>query len=215
MTNISPDHSFLSSINLNNPLSISKGQMAIAFARLASRLLTETRPIFPLEIKRLVAKHWALYDPYQQHDTQEFLNFLLDCIHEDLNMASRTPYTFEDENLPDEELAQAYWKTHTLRNDSLVVDSFFGMYKSQIVCTGCSKSSTKFDPFMSLTLEIPEQPIHCGFPFVRADLSKFNASIPITTKDTVKDILIKVASQVEAEGPVSVVRKLCGSHLTP
>lgn len=204
LTNTLSDHSFLSRINLNNPLSISKGQMAIAFARLALRLLSETRPVFPLDMKRLVAKHWALYDPYQQHDTQEFLNFLLDCIHEDLNMASRTPFTIVDEDRSDEELAQTYWQAHVLRNDSLVVDSFFGMYKSQIMCTSCSKVSTKFDPFMSLTLEIPEQPVYHDFIVVRADLSKVEVRIPITVKDTVNDVLIDLALQLKAEGPVSI-----------
>lgn len=43
-----------------------------------------------------------------QHDSQEFLNFLLDNLHEDLNRVLKKPYVeMEDSNnRPDEEVAK-------------------------------------------------------------------------------------------------------------
>jgi ubiquitin carboxyl-terminal hydrolase 4/11/15 len=33
-----------------------------------------------------------MFAGYNQHDSQEFLNFLLDAIHEDLNRVFKKPY---------------------------------------------------------------------------------------------------------------------------
>lgn len=47
------------------------------------------------------------------------------------------------------------WKNHRLRNDSVIVDIFHGLFKSTLVCPECSKVSVTFDPFCYLTLPLP------------------------------------------------------------
>lgn len=55
---------------------------------------------------------------------QEFMSFLMDGLHEDLNRVKQKPYTeaVEGNGRPDEEVASEAWRRHLLRNDSLMVD---------------------------------------------------------------------------------------------
>lgn len=62
----------------------------------------------------------------------------------------------DTEGVPDEQLATTAWTNYRLRNDSHIVDHFQGLYKSTLVCPQCKYSSIKFDPFMYLSLPLPE-----------------------------------------------------------
>lgn len=52
-------------------------------------------------------------------------------------------------------MAKEAWENHRLRNDSIIVDIFHGLFKSTLVCPKCSKVSVTFDPFCYLTLPLP------------------------------------------------------------
>ncbi|KAM6062121.1 ubiquitin carboxyl-terminal hydrolase 4 isoform 5-T5 [Chlamydotis macqueenii] len=54
-----------------------------------------------------------------------------------------------------QEVAKEAWENHRLRNDSIIVDIFHGLFKSTLVCPKCSKVSVTFDPFCYLTLPLP------------------------------------------------------------
>jgi ubiquitin carboxyl-terminal hydrolase 4/11/15 len=97
------------------------------------------------------------FSGYQQHDSQEFIAFLLDGLHEDLNRVRVKPYIEipDADDRPDNEVAEERWQIHKARNDSKVVDEFQGQYKSTLVCPECNKVSVTFDPFMYLTLPLP------------------------------------------------------------
>lgn len=65
----------------------------------------------------------------------------------------------EVENLiypsPFQVVAKEAWENHKLRNDSVIVDTFHGLFKSTLVCPECAKVSVTFDPFCYLTLPLP------------------------------------------------------------
>lgn len=52
-------------------------------------------------------------------------------------------------------VAKEAWTNHRLRNDSIIVDIFHGLFKSTLVCPECSMVSVTFDPFCYLTLPLP------------------------------------------------------------
>lgn len=52
-------------------------------------------------------------------------------------------------------VAKEAWENHRLRNDSVIVDTFHGLFKSTLVCPECAKVSVTFDPFCYLTLPLP------------------------------------------------------------
>ncbi|KAF6313728.1 ubiquitin specific peptidase 4 [Rhinolophus ferrumequinum] len=84
-------------------------------------------------------------------------SFLLDGLHEDLNRVKKKPYLeLQDANgRPDAVVAKEAWENHRLRNDSVIVDTFHGLFKSTLVCPECAKVSVTFDPFCYLTLPLP------------------------------------------------------------
>ncbi|XP_068108746.1 ubiquitin carboxyl-terminal hydrolase 19 isoform X2 [Hyperolius riggenbachi] len=153
------DHSFESEINCNNPLGTG-GRLAVSFAVLLRALWKGTHHAFqPSKLKAIVASKASQFTGYAQHDAQEFMAFLLDGLHEDLNRIQNKPYTetVDSDGRPDEEVADEAWLRHKMRNDSFVVDLFQGQYKSKLVCPICAKVSITFDPFLYLPVPLPQK----------------------------------------------------------
>ena len=61
-----------------------------------------------------------------QQDSQEFLAFLMDGLHEDLNKVKKRQYSIDVDNskLSDGEAAKQAWMNHKKQNDSIIVDFF-------------------------------------------------------------------------------------------
>ncbi|KAG8435974.1 hypothetical protein GDO86_007171 [Hymenochirus boettgeri] len=153
------DRSFESEINYNNPLG-TEGRLAVSFAVLLRALWKGTHHAFqPSKLKAIVASKASQFTGYAQHDAQEFMAFLLDGLHEDLNRIQNKPYTetVDSDGRPDEEVADEAWLRHKMRNDSFVVDLFQGQYKSKLVCPVCAKVSITFDPFLYLPVPLPQK----------------------------------------------------------
>ncbi|XP_050952088.1 ubiquitin carboxyl-terminal hydrolase 19 isoform X2 [Labeo rohita] len=153
------DRGFESEINCNNPLGTG-GRLAISFAVLLRALWKGTHHAFqPSKLKAIVASKASQFTGYAQHDAQEFMAFLLDGLHEDLNRIQNKPYTetVDSDGRQDEVVAEEAWQRHKMRNDSFIVDLFQGQYKSKLVCPVCSKVSITFDPFLYLPVPLPQK----------------------------------------------------------
>ena len=144
-------------LNRDNALGVG-GRLAGAFGGLLSKLW---RPgasyVTPKHFKFMLSKFAPQFSGYSQQDSQELLSFLLDGLHEDLNRIKDKPYREEKDadGRPDEEVALEAWDNYRARNDSVVVDTFQGLYKSTLTCPDCGYTSVKFDPFMYLSLPLP------------------------------------------------------------
>ncbi|XP_035131369.1 ubiquitin carboxyl-terminal hydrolase 19 isoform X35 [Callithrix jacchus] len=169
------DRSFEAEINYNNPLGTG-GRLAIGFAVLLRALWKGTHHAFqPSKLKAIVASKASQFTGYAQHDAQEFMAFLLDGLHEDLNRIQNKPYTetVDSDGRPDEVVAEEAWQRHKMRNDSFIVDLFQGQYKSKLVCPVCAKVSITFDPFLYLPVPLPQkQKVLPVFYFAREPHSK-------------------------------------------
>lgn len=118
----------------------------------------------PNHFKATIGHFNSMFSGYLQQDSQEFLAFLLDSLHEDLNRIDKKPYV-EKPSLPStadlndfrivKKLADDTWKAHLLRNDSVITDLFVGLYKSTLECPECQNISITFDPYNDLTLPLP------------------------------------------------------------
>ena len=160
-------------LNTTNPLGM-KGHLAATYAALINILfpLTNIKPTFPpSDFKRVIGRFASNFSGYGQQDSQEFLAFLLDGLHEDLNRVRVKPYIVRDELVgvfPSEEqlreLAERSWRGHKMRNDSVVVDLWQGMYKSTVVCPDCEVVSVTFDPFMDLSVPLPIKQTYFSLP---------------------------------------------------
>ncbi|CAJ1055423.1 ubiquitin carboxyl-terminal hydrolase 19 isoform X3 [Xyrichtys novacula] len=164
------DRAFEAEINCNNPLGTG-GRLAIGFAVLLRALWKGTHHAFqPSKLKAIVASKASQFTGYAQHDAQEFMAFLLDGLHEDLNRIQNKPYTetVDSDGRLDEVVAEEAWQRHKMRNDSFIVDLFQGQFKSKLVCPTCSKVSITFDPFLYLPVPLPQkQKVLSVFYFAR------------------------------------------------
>ncbi|CAK9160860.1 unnamed protein product [Ilex paraguariensis] len=144
-------------LNFGNPLGMN-GKLALAFGDLLRKLWAPgATPVDPGMFKSTLAGFAPQFSGYNQHDSQEFLAFLLDGLHEDLNRVKCKPYIAvkDAEDRPDEEVADEHWRNHLTRNDSIIVDACQGQYLSTLFCPMCKKKSITFDPFMYLSLPLP------------------------------------------------------------
>ncbi|KAJ1953547.1 hypothetical protein EC988_002928, partial [Linderina pennispora] len=150
---------YTSELNRDNPLGM-KGAVASSYGRLSKAMWELGRGAYaPRAFKQTIAQWAPQFRGYNQQDAPEFLAFLLDGLHEDLNRILSKPYIeVPDANgRPDAEVAGEQWEIYKKRNDSVVVDLFQGQYKSTLVCPKCENVSVTFDPFMYLTLPLPVQ----------------------------------------------------------
>ncbi|KXJ26614.1 ubiquitin carboxyl-terminal hydrolase 31 [Exaiptasia diaphana] len=141
------------------------------------------------DFKAIVGQHGLQYRGYAQHDAQEFLLWLLDKVHEDLNRATKKKYKPNKDNIgrSDECIAQESLSNHMRCNDSIVLDLFQAQYRSSLACPKCNQQSTTFDPFLCLSLPIPQRdtrPVYVTVVFVgssRAPL-RIGISVPVYSK---------------------------------
>ncbi|KAJ3743823.1 hypothetical protein DFH05DRAFT_1253494 [Lentinula detonsa] len=149
-------------INYMNKMN-SQGQLTRAFSRLVHDIWHGDMPyITPNDFRRTLCSLNAQYIGTSQHDSQEFLSFLLDGIHEDTNRImtrkpiTRTPEEEERlENLPQQIAGEYEWQVWRQSNDSIIVDFFQGMFRNQLRCMKCEKTSTTYNPFSILSLPVP------------------------------------------------------------
>jgi len=106
----------------------------------------------------LVTHVWRYshFSPRSQNDSQEFLAYFLDQLHEDLNKSSgKSAVSSRQEVAGDEEtMADLAWQSHLLSNRSIIVEKFQGVLKSSLSCMKCKHTSVTFEPFMFLSVPI-------------------------------------------------------------
>ncbi|OAD81118.1 hypothetical protein PHYBLDRAFT_129602 [Phycomyces blakesleeanus NRRL 1555(-)] len=150
-------------INGKNPLGTG-GVLAKSFAELLSVMWNDNYNfISPVTFRKSLIKFAPQFSGTEQQDSQEFLNFLLDGLHEDVNTVIRRPSpTLESpeeeaafEKLPDWKASGIAWEKYLARNASLIVTLFQGQYRSRLRCLSCNTTSTTYNTFMSLSLPIP------------------------------------------------------------
>ncbi|KFO25051.1 ubiquitin carboxyl-terminal hydrolase 11 [Fukomys damarensis] len=151
------DNRYLEELNFHNPLGM-RGELAEAYADLVKQTWSGChRFVVPNVFKNKVGHFASQFLGYQQHDSQELLSFLLDGLHEDLNRVKKKEYVelCDAAGRPDQEVAQEAWQNHKRRNDSVIVDTFHGLFKSTLVCPVCGNVSVTFDPFCYLSVPLP------------------------------------------------------------
>ena len=103
---------FEDELNTDNLLGMG-GRLAECYAGLLQRMWSnETVVCRPARIKQLIGEKAPNFQGYQQQDSSEFMNYLLDGLHEDLNRVSTKPYIEEKEaeGRSDEEVAQEIYR---------------------------------------------------------------------------------------------------------
>ena len=127
--------------------------------------------ISPIEILK---KFKHNFEENKQHDAQEFLNVLLDKLHEDLN------HIQYNKDLPEE-----YKKIK--EENSIIRDLFDGLFKSEITCEECKESSINIESFRFLSLPIIGSKMQYSFK-IFYDTKLINFNLEYNPNYTLKDI---------------------------
>ncbi|XP_004684653.1 PREDICTED: ubiquitin carboxyl-terminal hydrolase 43 isoform X2 [Condylura cristata] len=116
----------------------------------------EYTPQLSAQFKNAVSKYGSQFQGNSQHDALEFLLWLLDRVHEDLEGSSPGPASEKlqpEVNKTSENLLSPSAKLSP--GQSFVQSHFQAQYRSSLTCPHCLKQSNTFDPFLCVSLPIP------------------------------------------------------------
>ena len=101
------------------------------------------------KLKALVGKLKEDFNNYQQQDANEYLNFVLESLHEELNLHSTKKYIEEKDDIykhnSDEEMGNISWSNNLRRNASFIDSIFLFQLKSNLTCRKCSTKKFNFE----------------------------------------------------------------------
>ncbi len=155
---------FIPEINRGNPFGTG-GMLVEEFSKLLKALWSgDLVSADPIKFKQGLGKWKSDFAGNDQQDSQEVIQFMLDGLHEDVNRAPVKQYipapddTDEDDAGKNDEIRAAeQWCRHLQHNRSKIVDLFQGQMRMEVVCKTCKNRNVKFDPFMHLSLPIPDK----------------------------------------------------------
>ena len=142
----------------------SQGVMPGLFANLIRSLWkNDVEVIMPTSFRNFCGRlnqEWAID---RQQDAKEFFDFAVDCLHEDLNINwQRTPLrplTFAEEmqreRMAVPKVSRIEWERYCHREESFISSLFAGQHASRLRCTTCQRTSTTYEAFYSISVEIP------------------------------------------------------------
>ena len=126
----------------------------------------EQTAIRPVSLRSFCARLNPEWGVDRQQDAKEFFDFLIDCLHEDLNVHwnrhALRPLTTEEElrreEMPSSYVSKVEWDRYSHREFSFPSNLFAGQHASRLRCTKCGHTSTTYEAFFSISVEIPRVP---------------------------------------------------------
>lgn len=115
--------------------------------------------ITPSDLKQQVSRVARQFSGYGQQDSQEFLRFMLDGMHNELNRVKKKPKykQIDCDKLPMDQQSEVWHQYFQERDNSIITDLFEGQLCSKIECMKCGYQSLTFDNFSDLSLSIPNK----------------------------------------------------------
>ncbi len=163
-------------------------------------------PEISIRFKSLVEKHASQYKGSSQHDAQEFLLWLLDQVHEDLNTAKKKKYKVggggggggggagsggSGSSRTDEQLASEALASYMRCNNSFVMEVFQAQFRSSLTCHSCERQSNTFDPFLCVSLPIPQKqlmPVFVTVLYIDQSPRQVKLGLTVGVHETVGDL---------------------------
>ena len=137
------------------------GKLSEEFANLLGKMWIDNKKVAtPQELKYAMADLNYIFNSNTQQDSSEFLIFLLNFLHDEINREKINsgshfyePPKSEDET--DITASQRFWNLFRRKNNSIIIDLFCGQLKNVTRCLSCGHCETIFEVFNILPIEIP------------------------------------------------------------
>lgn len=171
-------------------------QLALLLKALWSSQYT---PEISNQFKAIVGKYESQYLGSNQHDAQEFLLWLLDKVHEDLNTATKKKYKKikSSHGRPEEVVAAEALSNHMRCNSSFVHDLFQALYRSSLTCPKCQSRSITFDPFLCVSIPIPQRqnrPVYVTVVYMNQQPKQVKLGLSINSQANIRELREMLAS---------------------
>ncbi|XP_023243945.1 ubiquitin carboxyl-terminal hydrolase 2-like [Centruroides sculpturatus] len=145
-------------MDINTTQSSMKGTLIREFSNLLQMMWKNTtNAVNPHSFKTQIQRFAPRFTGYSQQDAQEFLRYILQGLHDDVNRISvmnRTSSSDLDDHLTESQKASESWRKYLKTDNSKIVDIFVGQLKSTLKCCHCGHTSVTFDPFWDLSIPI-------------------------------------------------------------
>ena len=204
-------------INQDNPLGY-KGILAKSYSNLIHHLWYGVSSVYdPTIFLQIIGNLNEMFSGKNQQDAQEFLNFLIDGLHEDLNLVKEKPTIQEEKIKSDKRKARIEWLNFKRRNQSVLVKLFYGQFKSNISCPNqeCQHTETKYEPFMSVSVPLTIQPkkldVTCFFVFYYTNIKPIKIELTFNNDYTLMALRNKISKILNVHPFSFVICKLEGA----
>ncbi|KAL3110631.1 hypothetical protein niasHT_017509 [Heterodera trifolii] len=164
----------LSNFLMQNEERLSSIKIVMQYVQMIKSILVLRQPAAPFELKEVISSLTTLFADSFQHDSQEFIQFFVDTLHESMKGILRgvtqgvscDMYRNDGASGASADAAQHdqiwrdaidHWRNEVLapKKGSVIFDLFAGQSVSELRCTECTYSSKKFELFTMLSLQIP------------------------------------------------------------
>ena len=146
-------------INKNNPIG-SQGEIVEKYSQLIHHMWYGSYDcLSPMKFKMAFGKMYNAFNDFRQQDSQEFISYLLDSLHEDLNKVKNKPYIQTKDlqsDISEEEQFKIQKDLYLCRNQSFIADLIYGFFKSTVYCPDekCKFIVKSFEPFNMIALPL-------------------------------------------------------------
>ena len=157
---------WVNDLNRLNPRG-TKGRLGEAFCNFFKEMWVDSIPdISPRFFRSIISEFAPVFKGDRQNDVHELLTYTLDLVHEDLNKSHDNNYGLSIERMAsnESELSQSAWNSFKKANNSVIVDNFYGLFKSSVECMKCHQKSITFEPFSTISCALP-YPLQKTAPF--------------------------------------------------
>jgi hypothetical protein len=181
-----------------------KGIIVNEFINLLREKWQEDRKtITPKKWKEKIGGINPNFSDSSQQDAHDYLNFVIDCLHEETNLKPEKEYIENPESNSfdgsEEELALQFWSNNLRRNASFVYSLFLGQLRSQLTCQKCKHSKLNFETFSSISLPVPQN------SSIQIEIVLFR--LPFTFKVYYENIHIANPNQIDIRSQLKVLRR--------
>lgn len=146
-------------LNPENPMG-HKGEFAERIADIVKYMWPyndETPSISFGRFTVMLKKANTMYEELENSDIMPFMQYLLDCLHEDCNRVKEKPKLERPDSgqRPAADVAAEFWDHFKKSNDSLFLDTCYGLVHNSSRCHGCNLSTNTFEALSGITLPMP------------------------------------------------------------